>query len=175
LNAENKRKSPRINTILPYQARLVSQTDIEEQQCRVSKGDVVIDNFIPPDIEDERLNMWLHMINAKLDYLIGCDPPDREDSSFMAFEPLNFSVGGMMIETAEEVQRGDILEIKIVLQSYPAKILNLYGEVVRIEENHLCSDVKKVGLNFLNMNEEVRNEIIKFDFKKHRQRLKKKL
>jgi hypothetical protein len=175
VKAKNKRKYPRMNTLLPYQARLLSCAEGKELQCRVTKGEVVIDNFIPPDIKDERLNMWLHMINAKLDYLISCDPPDRDASLYMSFEPLNFSGSGMMIETAEVVRRGDILEIRIVLQSYPAKILHLYGEVVRIEENPLSPTVKKVGLNFLNVNEEVRNEITKFDFKEHRQRLKEKL
>jgi hypothetical protein len=175
VNDDDKRKYPRMNTILPYEARLVPRADGKERQCRVSRGDVVIDNLVPQDVEDERLNMWLHMINAKLDYLISCDPPEQAASSFMAFEPLEVSGSGMMIEMAEGVQLGDTLEIRIVLQSYPAKILHLYGEVVRVDENPLRPDLKKVGLNFLNLNEEVRNEITKFDFKKHRQRLKEKL
>ncbi len=136
---------------------------------------MVLDNALPPDIEDENLNMWLNMINAKLNYLISRDPPQKEDSLFMTFEPLNVSGSGMMIGTTEEFQKGDILEIKMVLQSYPAQVLYLYGEVVRIKENPRHPGMKNVGLNFLNINEEVRNEIIRFDFKKHRERLKKKV
>jgi hypothetical protein len=175
VNDDNKRNYSRINTALPFQARQITSDNRDELKCRVSRGDMVLDNSIPPEIEDESLNMWLNMINAKLDYLISRDPPQNEDSLFMTFEPLNVSGSGMMIKTTEEFQKGDILEIKMVLQSYPPKVLYLYGEVVRIEGNPLYPGVKNVGLNFLNINEEVRNEIIRFDFKKHRERLKKKV
>lgn len=169
---KNKRNYGRIDTALPFQARQIEVDNRSELQCRLSRRETVLDNAAPPEIEDERLNIWFNIINAKLDYLISRNPPQQADSVFMAFEPLNVSGSGMMIETAEEYRKGDILEIKMVLQSYPAKVLYLYGEVVRIQDNPRHPDMKNVGLNFLNLTEEVRNEIMRFDFKKHRDRLK---
>lgn len=168
MNSRNKREYSRVNTALPCQARQIEGGNREELQCRVSRGDMILDKSLPPEVEDERLTAWLSMINTKLDYLISRDSPQRTDSLFMDFEPLNVSGSGMMIETAEKFQKGDILEIKMVLQSYPAKVLYLYGDVVRIEENSLHPEVIKVGLKFFNINEEVQNEIIHFDFKGHR-------
>ena len=167
MNSKNKRNYPRINTVLPCMARKIESASRKELKCRVSRGDMILDNSVPPEVEDERLNAWLNMINTKLDYLISREPPEREDSLFMSFEPLNISGSGMMIETVEKFQKGDILEIKMVLQSYPTKVLYLYGDVVRIEENPRNPGMKNVGLNFFNINEEVRNEIMNFDFKGH--------
>ena len=65
MNPENKRNYSRINTVLPFQARQIKSDNRGELQCRVSRGDMVLDNFVPPEIEDEILNMWFNMINTK--------------------------------------------------------------------------------------------------------------
>jgi len=59
----------------------------------------------------------------------------------------------------------------MVLQAYPAKILYLYGEVIRLEKTPNHPNINTVGIKFLGMNEEVRDEILKFEFKKHGERL----
>jgi len=71
----------------------------------------------------------------------------------------------------ELFDKGDILEIKLVLQAYPAKILQLYGEVVRCKPVPGKPKRYTVGVKFVHMDEHIRNEILKFDFKKHRERL----
>jgi c-di-GMP-binding flagellar brake protein YcgR len=71
----------------------------------------------------------------------------------------------------ELFDKGDILEIRLVLQAYPAKILQLYGEVVRCKPVPGKPKRYTVGVKFVHMDEHIRNEILKFDFKKHRERL----
>jgi hypothetical protein len=170
----NKRNYPRINTLLPFGARHLDLEKDAGLQCRVSKGGIVIDETAPLPVKDERMNAWLNMLNAKLDYLIRLAPAQYEIGSSIASEPLNISGSGMMMITADTFQIGNIMEIKIVLQVYPANVLYLYGEVIRIEETPHRPDMHTVGIKFLGMTDEVRNEILKFEFKKHGEKLLKK-
>jgi c-di-GMP-binding flagellar brake protein YcgR len=103
--------------------------------------------------------------------LISLTVPQQEGFVSMNFEPLNISAGGMGLITQEPFEKGNILEIRMVLQAYPAKILQLYGEVIRIKPTPGKPKRYTVGVNFVNMDEHVRDEILKFDFKKHRERL----
>ena len=79
-------------------------------------------------MKDESLNRWLNMLNTKLDYLIDLSPSKREGSIFMAVEPLNISGSGMSLITKDRLNIGDTLEIKVVMQTYPAKILHLHPD-----------------------------------------------
>jgi len=174
MKIENKRNYPRINTLLPFGARRLNLKKDEGLQCRVSRGDIVIDETDPLPVKDERLNDWLNMLNAKLNYLIRIAPSQHEIGSSIDFEPVNISGGGMMMITADTYRVGDITEIKMVLQAYPAKILYLYGEITRIDKTPHLTDRHTVGMKFLGMTEEVRNEILQFEFKKHGDKLLKK-
>jgi hypothetical protein len=174
MKSENKRQYPRINTLLPFGARRLNLKKDEGLQCRVSRGDIIIDETDPLPVKDERLNDWLNMLNAKLNYLIRIAPSQHEIGSPIDFEPVNISGGGMMMITEDNYRVGDITEIKMVLQAYPAKILYLYGEVIRIDEAPQLPGRHTVGIRFLGMTEEVRNEILKFEFKKHGDKLLKR-
>jgi len=177
MNNENKRNYPRVNTLLPFGARCLDLEKDDGLQCRVSRGGIVIDETAPLPVQDERLNDWLNMLNTKLDYLIRLAPSQHEIGASMDFEPVNISASGMMMIVTDPVKIGDIMEIKMILQAYPAKILYLYGEVIRSGETPHLLNRHTVGIKFLGMTEEVRNEILKFEFKKHGEKLltKKKL
>jgi hypothetical protein len=174
MKIENKRNYPRVNTLLPFGTRHLDLEKDERLQCRVSKGGIVIDETAPLPVQDERMNAWFNMLNAKLDYLIRLAPAQYEIGSSIASEPVNISGSGMMMITSDSFQIGDIMEIKMVLHVYPANVLYLYGEVIRIEETPYRPDVHTVGMKFIGMTEEVRNEILKFEFKKHGEILLKK-
>lgn len=80
----------------------------------------------------------------------------------------------MRLNSTEHFNIGDMLEIRIVLQMYPAKVLQLYGEVVRMDASASRPNTHTVGIRFVGMTEEVRSEIVRFDFKKHREKLLRK-
>jgi hypothetical protein len=167
---KNKRDYPRVNTFLPFEARRLHPEERQDLKSNLTIGSIVIDDSTPPLVEDERLNQWLNMLNAKLDYLISHVAPRDGGISTMAFEPLNISGSGMRVMTKENFNVSDIIEVRIVLQAYPSKILNLYGEVVRVKDATGLPGTYIVGITFLGMNEEVRSEILKFDFSKHREK-----
>jgi hypothetical protein len=171
MSIKEKREFRRVTTLMPFEARRVDPQSGENFECRISKGTIVIDDSTPPRVQDESLDHWLNMLNTKLDYLISLSPPKPNGSIFMAVEPLNLSGSGISLITNDRLNTGDIVEIKVVIQIYPAKILHLYGKVIRVEETPKRPDTYTLGVCFLGMNEEVRNEIIKFDFEKHKERL----
>jgi hypothetical protein len=171
---KDKRKFRRVTTLMPFEVRRVDSKKQENCKCRISKDIIVLDDSTPPQVKDENLNSWLNMLNTKLDYLISLTAPKQNDSFFMAVEPLNISGNGMSLITKGGFDMGDLLEVKVVIQTYPAKILHLYGKVVRCEETPNRPGSYTLGIHFLDMNEEVRNEIVIFDFKKHKEKLVRK-
>lgn len=171
MTTENQRSYPRANTLLPFTVRRLRPDESREPNCRITTDVIVIDDFRPPALQDELLNVWLNMLNAKLDYLIRQTSPKREEVVLMTFEPLNISGSGMSLIAHETFGIGDILEIRMILQTYPSKILFLYGEMIRIEASPQKAGSYTVSVRFLGMNDDVRDEILKFDFKKHRKKL----
>jgi hypothetical protein len=171
MTTNNQRTYPRANTLLPFTVRRLQPDESGELNCRITTDIIVIDDSLPPPLKDERLNLWLNMLNVKLDYLIRQTSPKQEDVVFMTFEPLNISGSGMSLMAQESFNIGDILEIRMVLQTYPSKMLHLYGETVRIEATPQKAESYTVSVKFRGMNDDVRNEILKFDFKKHRKKL----
>ena len=171
MKKKDLRSYDRKSTLLPFQARRLLSSQSEGLECRLTEGGIVFEDILPPAVEDERLCKWLNMLNTKLDYLISLTVSEREGFVSMNFEPLNISAGGMGLIAQESFEKGDILEIRMVLQTYPAKILQLYGEVVRVEPTPGKPKRYTIGVNFVHMDEHVRNEILKFDFKKHREKL----
>jgi len=164
---ENRRSHPRVTTLMPFQARRIIPDEHGNLECRISTTGIVIDESPLPAVKDEQLNQWLNMLNAKLDYLLSIAPLKQQGIVSMSFEPLNISGSGMSLITEEEYRRGELLEIKIVLQSYPAKILTLYGEVVRIAPTPHKPTRYTIGVQFVNICKAVKDEIIHFDFRKH--------
>jgi hypothetical protein len=169
-NKEN-RVYRRTCTLLPFTVRRLKSDQTMGKRCRVTKDVIVIDDAVPPPVKDETLNLWLNMINAKLDCLIRNAAPKREDIVVMNCEPLSISGNGMCMISCEAFNIGEMLEVRVVLQSYPSKILCLFGEVVRVEANPSNRGGYSVSIKFQGMTEEVRNEILKFDFKKQRKKL----
>lgn len=171
MKKNDHRSYDRTSTLLPFQARRLLSGKSENLDCRLTVGGIVFEDILPPAVEDERLGKWLNMLNTKLDYLISLTVPEREGFVSMNFEPLNISASGMALIAQEPFDKGDMLEIRMVLQAYPAKILELYGEVVRVKPTPGKPKRYTVGVNFMHMDEHIRDEILKFDFKKHRERL----
>ena len=168
---KNQRSYPRATTLLPFQVRRLPFHEYDGLDCRLSLSDIVIEASPPPPVGDERLALWLNMVNAKLDYLIRMSALNQEDTVSMDFEPLTISGNGMSLAAKEQFKEGDLLEIRIVLQTYPAKVLHLYGKVVRVEATPNKSGSYTTAIQFVGLSESVRDEILKFDFKKHRERL----
>jgi c-di-GMP-binding flagellar brake protein YcgR len=71
----------------------------------------------------------------------------------------------------EKVEIGDVIEIKMLLPSYPPIGILTYGNVVRV--NDAGNGQYEIALHFLDMEDEVRNEIIKYAVKRQRDIIRK--
>jgi hypothetical protein len=171
MKTQNSRKYSRVNTYLPLETRLVSPEEQEDLNAHVSKVGIVIDAETPPEMKDKALGEWLNILNDKMDFIISVLSSAYGSISSIAFEPLNMSGNGMRIASNKSYDIGSVLEIKLVLSVQPYKILYLYGEVIRVDPT---TNSFNIALKFVGMNDEVRNELLSFDFKKHGRILKTK-
>ncbi|NOY65270.1 MAG: PilZ domain-containing protein, partial [Nitrospirae bacterium] len=122
------------------------------------------------DTKEDTIMAMLQEINQKLDYLINHLIIKQEGIPVDECQEVNLSASGMRIEIEEEVDIGDIVEVKMVLPSFPPVAIQTFGEVVRVHKIERDGKVLyEVGLKFAEMTEEVREEIIQYTLKRQRE------
>ncbi len=124
-----------------------------------------------PEIEDPRLANWLQVINAKLDAVIRMLSIQQEGFLRLPFLRVNIGGGGLKFEAREEYAVGDILEIKMMLSPHRPVAMYLCGEVTSIKTKDGGSEV---AVKFVLIDDEVRDEIVRFVFEKEREILRGK-
>ncbi len=162
----DKRDYARVSAYMPLEVRLVPR---EERTCRKPRisGTAVLSDFAkPPEPEDKLLAEWLNMLNAKLDSIISSLSLEREGFNSLTFQTLNISGSGMNFNSKEKYNQDDFLEIKILLYMYPHVALYLYGDVVSSERD---GDKVNTAVRFTEMGDDIRDEIIKFVFRRQRE------
>lgn len=165
------REFSRVNAIIPLAAKLISSEERQRLKARVS-GEI---SFILTPTEepmDKALAQWVKVINSKLDYFINLWSFREEGFCSLPMTPVNISGGGMSFVYDVFYKTGDIIELKTVLEA-PAPVgLYLYGEVIdcQMAENNTY----RIHVKFVNIEEDIRDYIIKFVFYRQRQILRQK-
>lgn len=167
----DKREYARVTAYLPFEVRLVTGEVRECLKPRISGVAVLSDFTKPPEPEDKLLAQWLNLLNAKLDSIITSLSVEREGFSSLTFQTLTISGSGMGFTSRIKYNRGDLLEIKILLYMYPHIALYLYGDVVNSNEEN---DGFSIAVRFTEMSDDIRDEIIKFVFRRQREILSAK-
>lgn len=169
---EEKRSYFRVDDTFPVEARKI-RTDVPSRKSKIFRGYDVE----RPDIElpDETINpkLWqlLVDINSKLTIIL--DRLRFESEGFKKGEEkkVNLSASGMRFTINERVMPGDKLEIKMLLPTgYPVGIVT-YGDVVRT--NDIGNGQYEVSVHFSDMDEEVREEIIRYAINRQRELIRK--
>ena len=165
---ENRREYSRVEAYVPFEVRVVPAGEQGAVWSRVS-GDATLEFSSLPEIEDKVLSEWLKSINAKLDLIAGMLSLQREGFSCLPVTHVNISGGGLSFSTKQTFNTGDVLEIKMILSTLRPVALYVYGKVVSLkpqgEESH-------VSVKYVAMDDEIREEIIKFVFERERQILR---
>jgi hypothetical protein len=165
------REFSRVDAHIPFEVHLVPTDERHNIRSKIS-GETVLSEFQTlTDLEDKLLSDWLKMLNAKLDSIINMLTFQRDGFSSLPFVKVNISGGGLNFSSPDKHNIGDVLEIKMMLPMLPPVALYIYGEVVKVEKqiNSFNTAVK-----FIAMDEEIRDEIVKFVFKKQREILREK-
>ena len=112
-------------------------------------------------------------INLKLNLILTMLTSKRGPSIFTQ-KPIevNLSEGGIGFTTNDKIERGDILELKILLPVFPIALIRTWGEVVR--STPLSGSSKRIGVKYINIKEEDQDKIVHYLFKRERERLRNK-
>lgn len=165
------REFSRVDAHLPFTVRLVPPEERTEARCRVSGEVVLAEPQSLPELPDKLLNDWIQLLNAKLDAIISILTFERDGFGCLPLAPLNISGAGIGFVRTEHYALGAVLEIKLILPMIPPLPLYLYGEVVNAEQRTGCW---YTGTKFVEMDEEIRDAIVKYVFKRQRELLREK-
>jgi len=166
----NRREFSRVKAVVPFSARLVSPEERENLLSRISNQTAVELGRLP-EIQDQALAEWLSMINRKLDLILNTLGAQKLGFNSLPVQSVNISGGGLSFNSQEPFNRGDIVEAMMVLSSSSSVALYVYGEVVAVDRRN---DSFEIGLKFVAMGDEIREEICRFVFERERQILREK-
>jgi hypothetical protein len=110
-------------------------------------------------------------IKTKLDFIINHFILDREGLLSSDKVLVNISASGIRFVTNHAVEVNDIMEVKLLLPSFPPVAVFGYGEVKRVDA--VDDDKYEVAIEYLNMDESVRSEIIKYTLSHQREYMKR--
>lgn len=168
-----RREYSRVEAYIPFEYRVVGPQEREHIRARISSKTAAPEFRPIPESgnQDNLQEEWLRIINYKLDTVIRLLTLQREGYFGLPYKAVNISGGGMGFHLLEPVQLGDLLEIKIVFTMTHFVALCLCGEVVKVEagDGHYFTAVR-----FVQMDEMVRNEIIRFVFEREREIIREK-
>jgi c-di-GMP-binding flagellar brake protein YcgR len=122
------------------------------------------------DAADEEVSprLWrmLSDINAKLGLILERLNIESEGLTKAERIAVNISASGMRFAVQQDIERGDLIEVKMLLPTNPAVGIVAHGKVVRVEKP--VSGVTVVCLHFIDLTEEVRDAIIQYTMKRQR-------
>jgi hypothetical protein len=168
LNA-NKRDFARIQTILSMKIRVVPPEEKPYLKSRVEGNPQLLLN-IPQVVGDPALNEWLHILDAKLDFILSLLHEKRAEEE-MPTEVCDLSAGGMNFLSPDRYSIGDLLELRMLYPFSPPQILILYGKVLRSDANR---NGFLTAVRFTVISDTVKDRLIRLVFEKEREALRKK-
>ncbi len=169
-SCENRREYSRVEAYLPFDARVVPPEEHKAIWSRVS-GDTTLEFARLPEIEDKVLAEWFKMIDAKLDLITSMLSLQREGFSSLPVQCVIISGGGLSFSSKKKYEIGEVLEIRMILSMPRSVALYVYGKVVQVRSQ---GDDHRVSVQYVAMDDEIREEIIKFVFHRERQIIREK-
>ena len=106
-------------------------------------------------------------INAKMGMVLEKLYLESEGLTHSQSTQVNISASGIRLTLHDKIEVGDIMEVKMSLPLSPPVGIVAYGEVVRAAD--LGHGNCEVALQFINMDDDVRNEVIQYTFKRQRE------
>ena len=167
----DRREFTRVSACIPFSCRVIADMDACYLKSRTVSDPYLTDFSIMPNVEDQMYGEWLKLINAKLDEIIKMMTLQREGFSTLPFTKVNISGNGMSFSLPEPFVKGSTIEARVVLTTINTIALFLYGEVVTVEP---MDKGYNIGFRFINMDDVVRNEIIRFVFEREREMIRER-
>jgi plasmid maintenance system antidote protein VapI len=169
--SENQREYSRVDSYIPIEYKLVDPQHRQYIRARVT-GEIILAEFKSlPDPDDQVVAEWLKVINTKLNSIIRMLSMHHEGFDQLPLKKVNISGGGISFSADTPFSPGDIIEFKLILtMQYPLSLF-LYGEVV---ESSIHNPEYNTFVQFVAIDDFIRDEIIRFVFEKEREILREK-
>jgi hypothetical protein len=168
---DNKREYSRVDVYIPMEYKRIDPLHKDAFRSRMAGESILAEFKSLPNPDDQLIAQWLQSINAKLDEIIRMMTLQHDGFNCLNITKVNISGGGMRLNTGQSFAPGDVLEMKIMLGLKRPVALFLYGEVVEVIKPHSEYDT---SVQFINTDDFVRDEIIRFVFETEREILREK-
>lgn len=171
IETENKREYSRVDACIPLEYKLIQPQHKDTVRSRVAGESILAEYKSLPNPDDQLIAQWLQSINTKLNEIIRMMTLQHDGFNCLSMTKVNISGGGMSLNTCESFSPGDVLEIKTMLGLQMPLALFLYGEVIEVTIPH---PEYNTSVQFINIDDFVRDEIIRFVFETEREILREK-
>ena len=134
--------------------------------------DTVLDeSTMPKDPDNKKLFEMMTELKGKLDFIINQFMLEKEGLNEPEKKFVNISASGIRFTIDYAVKEGEIMDIKLLLPTYPPVAVFAYGEVKRAIP--LEDGKYDIALEYINMSDSVKNEIIQYAFAQQRDSIRK--
>ena len=190
----NRREDLRINGFFPFQFRRITVEEYENKKriwemyeeneemgskeillplFSKNKKDVLKSGEVNPYIANILLR-----IDQKLDMLLNFLVKGADSKELALLEPseVNISSSGLGFISDSLLSVGDILEVKMIFPTSYFNIIKAFVNVTRVEKEAIFNGSLKylIGATFLHIDEDDREDIVKYVFKKQKESLRKR-
>lgn len=152
---------------------------------RMRGNKLIIDSFLKgkygypgadevPYTKESPYNQALWEINRKLDLLIHMYlAEDFKDLMSTSPRDINISASGVRFIIDESFEVGDLLEVSMILPMVPLMFIRFVGDVIRMKSvTSYETDRYAVAIRFLQIDQETKDDIIRFLFRRQRELLR---
>jgi c-di-GMP-binding flagellar brake protein YcgR len=162
-----KRGYFRVDDVFPVIYRKVtSDAAWSESRIYPGYGEEISDLDTADETVSPRLWKMLSDINAKLGLILERLNIESEGLTKAERIAVNISASGIRFAVKDDIEMGDLIEVKMLLPTNPAVGIVAIGKVVRVEKS--VSGAAIVSMHFIDLTEEVRDTIIQYTLKRQR-------
>jgi len=129
------------------------------------------ESFLPKDPDNKKLFEMMSELKGKLDFIINQFMLEKEGLNEPVKKFVNISASGIRFTVDHAVEEGEIMDIKLLLPTYPPVAVFAYGKVIRAIP--LEDGKYDIALEYINMSDSVKNEIIQYAFAQQRESIRK--
>ena len=170
-NADDQREYSRVETCIPLEYKIIDVQQKQFVRAHLAGESILAEFKSLPNHDDQIINECFRTINAKLDEIIRMMTISHEGFNCLNMTKVNISGGGISFNTGKAFLPGDIIEIKVMLSMQKPSAFFLYGEVVELTKINSEYDT---SIQFIGIDDFVRDEVIRFVFETEREILREK-
>ncbi|MCI4624446.1 MAG: PilZ domain-containing protein [Candidatus Magnetoovum sp. WYHC-5] len=175
---EERREYFRIDDVMPVIVNKIEGGDISPYRSRViTEYGHDMPNLVAygVDVPDENISprLWKMLvdINTKLSLLLDKVTLGNEGLIDTEYKKVSLSASGIRLKVIDKLSKSDFVEVKLLLPASPPVGLAVYGIVVWVKK--YAENDYEVSIQFADIEESVREEIIQYTLKRQREIFRK--